>query len=275
MIQLQETKKYNINPRAVLSDAFTVSYSRFADTQQAAPPDTATMICSLISMVLVIAMLLLTISRYPDTIWYVLTVAAAAGFAYILYRYFKARNEYLKASGKPSTINQKRKEFFDLFESTEPLPDSFSAAELLNRVRPLLGKQNDNIFNTALRSVSESMIRVNNPELPVCKLITPMKETFTNARQRFYFTEEDGVLLFFDAEWMQPKGQITASVQDLVSFGKFSQYSQSINSAGGGKIRQDAVILELQDEAEHLYFEFAQSEYEMLRKKLPGKKEKK
>lgn len=276
MIHVEETKQYNVRARGVLANAFEHAYSRYADTQVAAPPDTATMIFSNISMLLVIGMLLLTANRYPDdATWYILIAVFAFFIARIIYRYIKARNEYLKAAGKPSTISQKKNAFFALFGDMEDIPEIATASELQDRVRPLLGKQNDVIYNTALRSVAEELIQINNPSLPMCKLITPLEETFTQVRQRFYFKEEDGVLIFFDADWMNPKGQITCDSADVVSFGKYTQYSSRINSAGGGKIRQDAVILEIQDDSRHIYFEFSQHEYDTLRKRLPGKKEKK
>ena len=186
-----------------------------------------------------------------------------------------AKKEYLKAAGKPSTISQKKIAFFNLFGGMETIPEITLAATLQDRVRPLLGKQRDQIYNTALRSVSEELVLVNNPSLSMCKLITPLKEVFTQSRHRFYFKEEDGKFIFFDSDWMNPKGQIVCDTGDVVSFGKYTNYANSINSASGGKIRPDAVILEIQDESGHIYFEFHQSEYDALRKRLPGKKEKK
>ena len=276
MIHVEETKQYNVRAQGVLSNAFERAYSRYADTQEAAPPDAATMIFSVISFVLVIAMLLLTAYNYPkETIWYLLAGLFAFFIGRVVYRYILARKEYLKAAGKPSTISQKKVAFFNLFGGMEEIPEITTAADLQNRVRPLLGKQKDQIYNTALRTISEELVTVNNPNLPMCKLITPLKEVFTQSRQRFYFKEENGSLIFFDADWMNPKGQIQCDMNDVLSFGKYTNYTGSINSSVGGKIRSDAVILEIQGETGSVYFEFHQDEYDTLRKRLPGKKEKK
>ncbi len=276
MIRVEETKQYNVRAQSILSNAFERAYSRYADTQEAAPPDVATMVFSVISFALVIGMLLLTAYYYPkEMIWYLFCGVFAILIGRVIYRYMMAKKEYLKAAGKPSTISQKKIAFFNLFGGMETIPEITLAATLQDRVRPLLGKQRDQIYNTALRSVSEELVLVNNPSLSMCKLITPLKEVFTQSRHRFYFKEEDGKFIFFDSDWMNPKGQIVCDTGDVVSFGKYTNYANSINSASGGKIRPDAVILEIQDESGHIYFEFHQSEYDALRKRLPGKKEKK
>lgn len=276
MIHVEETKQYNVRAQSMLSAAFERAYSRYADAQEAAPPDAVTLGFSIVSLLLVIGMLILTTLRYSsETIWYVLIALCIFFIGRMIYRYVKARAEYRKAAGKPSTIAQKKKAFFDLFGGIDEIPEVTTAADLQDRVRPLLGKQNNTIYNTALRTVSEELIQVNNPSHILCKLITPLDEVFTQVRQRFYFKEENGEFIFFDSDWMNPKGQIQCSATDIVSFGKYTQYTSRINSAGGGKIRQDAVILEIQDDSKHLFFEFSQHEYDTLRKRLPGKKEKK
>lgn len=276
MIRIEETKQYNVYAQDMLSDAFERAYSRYADAQEAAPPDSATMVFSIISLLLVIGMLFLTARRYPgEYTWYLLIAVFIFFIGRIAVRYRKARKEYLKAAGKPSTIAQKKLAFFSLFGGLEAVPATSTAAELQDKVRPLLGKQSDTIYNTAIRSVAEDLIHVNNPELPLCKLITPLNEVFTQPRQRLYMKAADNQLIFFDSEWQSPKGQISCDLADVVSFGKFTQYASGINFAAGGKIRQDAVILEIRDEEKHLFFEFSQQAYAAIRKMLPGKKEKK
>lgn len=276
MIHVEETKQYNVYAQDMLSEAFERAYSRYADAQEAAPPDKATLIFSTISMALVIGMLLLTAFRYPnDYTWYLLVAIFVFLIGRLLFRYLKARKEYLKAAGKPSTIAQKKLAFFSLFGGFDAVPTTSTAAELQDKVRPLLGKQNDTIYNTAIRSIAEDLIHVNNPELPLCKLITPTGEIFTQPRHRLYMKVDGDQLIFFDSDWQSAKGQISCDLADVVSFGRFPQYASCINSAGGGKIRQDAVIIEIRDEEKHLFFEFPQQDYSLIRKLLPGKKEKK
>ena len=72
---------------------------------------------------------------------------------------------------------------------------------------------------------------------------------------------------------MKPKGEIVCDEEDIVSFGEYSKYS-GINPAGG-KIRPDAVLVEIQDAENHIYFEFQNDSLPQLRKAFSGKKEKK
>ena len=87
--------------------------------------------------------------------------------------------------------------------------------------------------------------------------------------------QEENKLVFFDADWMNPKGEIVCDIDDIVSFGRFSQYPSSINSAGGGKIKPDSVIIEIKDESNHVYFEMVSDSYNLVKKMLPSKLENK
>ena len=72
---------------------------------------------------------------------------------------------------------------------------------------------------------------------------------------------------------MKPKGEIVCDEEDIVSFGEYSKYS-GINPSGG-KIRADAILVEIQDAENHIYFEFQNDSLPQLRKAFSGKKEKK
>lgn len=274
MINVNKTSQYTVNPKGMISDAFESAYSRYAEVQVAAPPDTATMVCSVISLALICIMLAMTAVHEDNSpLWFILAGVSLFGLVMVVKKYLEARKAYLAASGKPDTINTKRNEFFGLFGADE-LPTEMPASEFQSIVSPLLGKQYDTVSNNALRSIKEDLVTKNNPDLPMCKLITPMKEIFTQSRRRLYLKEDGKNFVFFDADWMNPIGEIICTEDDVVSFGKFSQYPASINACGG-KIRPDSVIVEIQDDANHIYIEFQDTEYERVKKIIPGRKEKK
>ena len=276
MIDIRDTERYNISHEALISDAFETAYTRYADEQPAAPPDIAMPIFTGISMVLLCALFVLTAFEYPDkkVTWFVLSAACIGFGAYSAFKYIKKNNEYRKAAGKPSTIKKKRESFFALFSKDgEALPETVTAGEMLKYVSPIIGKQNDQVNNSAIREISEELARINNPSCIMCRLMNVCGPRFDQPRRRLYFKEENGSYVFFDSDWNKPRGEIVCSEDDIVSFGEYSKYP-GINTSGG-KIRGDAVIVELQDENNHIYFEFPGESYSQLKKTLPAKKEKK
>lgn len=277
MIHFDDTKQYTVNPREMVASAFDSSYSRYSDTQVAPKPDKSTMVCSVISLVFIIFMFILTSMRYTQekVLWFVLSIAMLVIIAYIIYKYWKKLQEYRKASGKPSTINAKRLEFYKLFvKEGEGLSAEMNASELQDIIRPHLSRQYDIVANTALRTISEELVTVNNPELPRCKNITQFEERFTQNRNRFYIKSQGGKYIFFDSDWQDPKGQIEFDESDLISYGKYSQY-QGVSYQGSGKIRPDSIIIEMSYGEGSAYFEAIDSDYEALKKMFPGRKEKK
>ena len=276
MIQIKDTERYNINPMELIGDAFETAYTRYAEEQPVAPPDLAMPIFTGISMALLCVLFILTGLEYPDEkiTWFVLAIVCVAFGVYSAVKYMKKRKQYRSAAGKPRTIKSKREKFYSLFlKDGKELPESVLAGEMLKTVSPIIGKQNDQVNNTAVREISEELARVNNPPLTVCKLVTPCGEKFNQPKKRLYFKEENGKFVFFDSDWMKPKGEIVCDEDDIVSFGEYSKYS-GINPSGG-KIRPDAVLVEIQDAENHIYFEFQNDSLPQLRKAFSGKKEKK
>ena len=276
MIQIKETERYNINPKALIGDAFETAYTRYAEEQPVTPPDLAMPIFTGISMALLCVLFILTAFEYTSekVTWLILAALCLFIMARSAYRYIKQRTNYKKAAGKPSTIKTKRDNFFALFEKEEKeLPETMPACDMLKLVSPIIGKQNDQVFNTALREISENIAGINNPSHTICKLVNPCGKIFDQAKRRLYFKEDSGKYIFFDSDWMNPKGEIICEEKDVVSFGEYSKYS-GINPSGG-KIRPNAVIIEIQDEENHIYFEFQADNSSQLKKLLPGKKEKK
>lgn len=281
MIEVNKnTSKYNVNPRYMISDTFEDGYKRFANEQVAAPPDKVALIATTLSFILLIAILILTSFTYKDQFYVWLALAALCVILLLrsVMKYTKARKEYLKAAGKPTTISKKRKRFYSLFsdgENLSDLPNVMSAGEFLPIVARLMGKQEEQLYNGVLRTIHEKLAAINNPNLPMAKIITPFGDVFNQTKRRLYVVEEDNKLIFFDADWMNPKGEIVCDMENLVSFGRFSQYPSNINSAGGGKIKPDSVIIEIKDETNHIYFEMVSDLYNYVKKMLPSKLEKK
>lgn len=281
MIEVNKnTSKYNVNPRYMISDTFEDGYKRFANEQVAAPPDKVALIATALSFILLIAILILTSFTYKNQFYVWLALAALCVILLLrsVMKYTKARKEYLKAAGKPTTISKKRKRFYSLFsdgENLSDLPNVMSAGEFLPIVARLMGKQEEQLYNGVLRTIHEKLAAINNPNLPMAKIITPFGDVFNQTKRRLYVVEEDNKLIFFDADWMNPKGEIVCDMENLVSFGRFSQYPSNINSAGGGKIKPDSVIIEIKDETNHIYFEMVSDLYNYVKKMLPSKLEKK
>ena len=115
MIEVNKnTSKYNVNPRYMISDTFEDGYKRFANEQVAAPPDKVALIATTLSFILLIAILILTSFTYKDQFYVWLALAALCVILLLrsVMKYTKARKEYLKAAGKPTTISKKRKRFY-------------------------------------------------------------------------------------------------------------------------------------------------------------------
>lgn len=279
MISIKETKRYNINPNEVIGDAFETAYTRYAEEQPVTPPDIAMPIFTAISMALLCVTFLLTAfkpeNKGDQFIWIALAGVCILFAARSFSKYFSQNKKYRQAAGKPSTVKAKREGFFSFFnKSGEGLADEMSAGEMIKLVSPIIGKQNDQVYNNALREISEDLSRINNPSLTMCKLVNPLSDIFTQSRRRLYFKTEDDKLIFFDTDWMNPIGEIICDEDDVVSFGEYSKYPSSINKSGG-KIRQDAIILEIKDDNNHTFFEFQSESYPEIKKAVASKKEKK
>ena len=208
MIEVNKnTSKYNVNPRYMISDTFEDGYKRFANEQVAAPPDKVSLIATALSFILLIAILILTSFTYKDQFYVWLALAALCVILLLrsVMKYTKARKEYLKAAGKPTTISKKRKRFYSLFsdgENLSDLPNVMSAGEFLPIVARLMGKQEEQLYNGVLRTIHEKLAAINNPNLPMAKIITPFGDVFNQTKRRLYVVEEDNKLIFFDADWI-------------------------------------------------------------------------
>ena len=275
MYTTSDTKQYSVNPKEMINDAFNRSYSRYADTQKELPPDTVTMVCSVVSMVLLVGMFALTALRHREelAIWIAFSVAAVAVIFLIVYKYLKTRSAYLKAAGKPDLIVSRRNYFLSLFGETAEQTEPMLAVDLQDQVRRLKEREQDEVRKNALKDMFDRLTAINNPDLPVCRLITKLPERFTQPRTRLYMKKEGGKFLFFDYSWANPLGQIECDEDDIVSFGRFSAYPPAINTSGS-KIRPECGIIELAGADGSIYLDLVDDEYEKALKLLPRRKEK-
>lgn len=277
MVKITDTNEYDVNPKNMIYDAFASSYSRYADTQKEVPPDTATLICTIISMLMLAGMFVLTAFRYPSerVMWIIFTVLAAGLLGFFVFRYMKQRDAYMKAAGKPNTINAKRAEFVGLFGNADDLDVKTLAGDFQDQVKRLRDREQDEVRKNALKAVFDDLTVINNPDLPVCRLMTTFPERFTQSRARLYMKKQGDKYIFFDINWANPLGQIECDEDDIISFGRFSVYPSSINTSGS-KIRPESGILELAGEGgKPVYIDFVDDEYEKALKLLPKRKEKK
>ena len=277
MIKVSETKEYDVNPKSMIYDSFAKSYARYADAQKEVPPDTVTMIFSVISLILLIGMFILTATRFTaeKALWYGASIVVAALTGYIVFRYLKRRDAYLKAAGKPNTINTKRAEFVALFGGDAELEETMLAGDFQDQVKRLRDRETDEVRKNALKNVFDDLTIKNNPDLPVCRLVTALPERFTQSRTRLYMKKDGDKFVFFDMNWASPIGQIECDEDDIISYGRFSTYPASINTSGS-KIRPESGIVELAGEnGKPVYIDFVDDEFEKALKLLPRRREKK
>jgi len=279
LIKIQDTDKYNIKPRLLISDAYETAYDSIVAETPQAPPDTAIFVSSITSLVMLSALFFytyiheLSIKSVQASIWTVLSVVCYGIIAFLVTKYIKSVKLYKQTAGTPDKRDRKKAKFMLLFDA-DNLPEEIPAGELLRKVSALSGNvNNDKITANALRRMSEFLTERNNPGDIMCKLVTTFGELFTQPKRRLYFKEDNDVLTFYDADFSKPKGEIICDVEDVVSFGTFDQYPLRINSSGGGKIKPEAIIVEIYDGTLRLYFEFQSAHYDKIRKILPGKKE--
>jgi len=279
LIKIQNTDKYNIKPKLLISDAYETSYDGIVAETPQAPPDTAIFISAITSLVMLSALFFytyiheLTSNGTQASFWTVLAVACYGIMAFLATKYIKSVKLYKQTAGTPDKRERKKAKFMLLFDS-DNLPEEIPAGELLRKVSTLSGNtNNDKITACALRRMSEFLTERNNPGDIMCKLVTTFGDVFTQPKRRLYFKSDNDSLTFYDADFTKPKGEIICDVDDVASFGTFDQYPLRINSSGGGKIKPEALIVEINDGALQLYFEFQNAHYDKIRKLLPGKKE--
>ncbi len=276
MIQIGETQKYTVDPRKTIERAFEGSYVSSLEKMPSAPPDYMASIWGAASVLLVAVLYYITAiqsaaKNESSTLWYALSAICVAIPVVVMFKLWKAHKAFKSASGGEDKKETERSRFYALMKY-DSQPDSISAAAFTKEISPMLGKQSKELYNSGVRRISEYLASVNNPDDLCCKLLTPFGNIFNQSKRRFYLSADENTVRFTDFDFTNPKGEITCSPEDIVSFGPYAKYPQNIAPAGG-KIRADSVILEVQDSENHLYFECLPQDLVRLKKLFSGKKE--
>ena len=277
MIQIGETKKYMINPQKTIERAFEGSYVSSLEKMPAAPPDYMASIWGAASVLFVAILYYITAveataKNESAGLWYALSAVCVAIPLVVIFKLYKSHKAFKSASGGEDKKETERRRFYDLLKY-DSQPESISATEFTKVISPMLGKQSKELYNSGIRRISEYLATVNNPDDLCCKLLTPFGSVFNQPKKRFYMSVTEGAVHFTDFDFANPKGEITCSPEDVVSFGQYAKYPHNIAAPGSGKIRSDALILEIQDQESHLYFEFLPQDIARIRKTFSGKKE--
>ncbi len=276
MIQVSETQKYTIDPRKTIEGAFEGSYVSSLEKMPSAPPDYLSSIWGAASILLVAVLYYITALQSAakdesSAMWYALSAICVAIPLVVIFKLWKSHKAFKNASGGEDKKETERRKFYALMKY-DSQPDNMSASEFAKEVSPLLGKQSKELYNSGVRRISEYLASVNNPDDICCKLLTPFGTVFNQSKKRFYLSVDENTVRFTDFDFASPKGEITCALDDVISFGQYSKYSQNI-APTGGKIRADSIILEIRDSENHLYFEFLPQDIAKLKKTFSAKKE--
>ena len=276
MIKVSETQKYTIDPRQTIERAFEGSYVSSLEKMPSAPPDYMASIWGAASVLLVAVLYYITAiqsaaNQESSGLWYGLSAVCVAIPLIVLFKLWKAHKAFQNASGGEDKKETERKRFYTLMKY-DAQPSSITASEFTKEISPMLGKQTKELYNNGIRRISEYLATVNNPDDLCCKLLTPFGNVFNQSKKRFYLSVDGETVRFTDFDFANPKGEITCSQNDVISYGQYAKYPQNIASAGG-KVRADSIILEIQDSENHLYFEFLPQDIARLKKTFSGKKE--
>lgn len=273
MIIEKETSRYLVSPERLIENSFSRAYDSASDAPVVSPPDLSVTVTSCISMALIFGMCFLTAIVKNDAKWY----AIGAGFVliavYIVYKHIKKLKTYKDANSEGTKKYDFKKEYESLFPAE--LPEKMPASEMAKKIAPLQGKQKKDLYNNAIRDLISSLNSKNNPGDVLCKNLSLYGELMTQPKRRYYFTPEDGKFVIYDADFMNPRGELVCDAEDILSFGTYANYPSKIG-VNGIKVSQDSVVIEIKtgdgDDA-RLYLEAHSNDYDRLKKMLGAKKE--
>lgn len=278
MIEVKnETKKYMIKPKETIEKAFEGAYLSTVEKMPQSPPDYLTAIWGGISLVLIAGLYFITGRKALEggeaaTLWYAVSAVLIAVTVLVIYKLIKNHMLFKKASGGEDKKEKERAAFYSLM-NYEGMPEEISATEYAKQVSPMIGRQSTELSNLGVRKIADYLGTVNNPSETSCKLLTPFGEIFNQQKKRFYMSCSQGILSFTDFDFNAAKGEITCTEEDVKSFGYYSKYPNGTLPSNTGKVHSDAVLLELDDGTNHLFFEFLPQDLATLKKALGGKYE--
>ena len=277
MITVRETEKYMVDPKDTIDRAFEGAYLGSLEKMPQSPPDYLSSIWGAASILFVgILYILVAIHSMNNgespTVWIILAGVCVAIDVFIIARLLKSHKAFKAASGGEDKKELERKRFYAVMDYDNQ-PAKISASEYSKQISPMIGKQSKDLYNSGVRRIADYLGTVNNPQEISCKLLTPFGTVFNQAKKRFYVSVKEGRVLFVDFDFSNPKGEISCSEDDIISYGYYAKYPQSAFSKVNGKIRADAVILEVDDGTTHLFFEFLPQDGPEVKKMFSGRKE--
>ena len=272
---VNETKKYTINPRETIERAFEGAYVSSIEKMPQSPPDYLTAIWGIVSILLIAGLYLITarrtnVAEESPVIWYSISAALVAISLFIGFKLIKNHKLFKNASGGENKKEVERKAFYELMEYSSQ-PAEISATEYAKKISPMIGRQSKEIYNIGVRKIADYLGSVNNPSELSCKLLTPFGDVFNQSKKRFYMAVAQGEVSFTDFDFNAAKGEIVCAEEDVKSFGYFADYPAGTIAQNVGKIHSDAVLLELDDGENHLFFEFLPQDLATLKKIFGGK----
>ena len=273
MITEKKTTRYEVNTRKYIEESFSEAYESSTDAPVVYPPSKAILVTSIISILLISGMCVATFFVNGSVVWLIVGIVAFLAIALLVYRHLKALKKYKDANSRGSRRFDYKAEYLSLFP--QDLPDRMSATDLTREIAPMQNRQKLDVYNNAIRDLISRLNHVNNPGDILIKNINTYGEFFSQPRRRYYLKAEDGKFVIYDANFMEPKGEIIADADDVVSFGASSGYDvQKISK--GSKVSQSAVVIALrtgEGDDGILYFEALGSDLEKVKKLLGAKKE--
>ncbi len=269
MITEQETKRYEVNTARMIEASFTDAYDASSDAPVVSPPEKSVMISSILSMVLIAAMCGLTFYEVRSIPWLIIGILALGVIGFIVYRYIKALKKYEAANSAGSARFDYKNEYTSLFPE---LPDRMNAYDFTKEISAMQNKQRRDVYNNAIRNLITKLNMVNNPQDVLCRNLTTYGELFSKLRKKCYLTVDDGKILVYDADFLDPRGELVIDTQDLLGYGDPATFPVADIKRSGTKISQDAVIIAIKTDEEGgvLYLESHTNDLEKL-KKLLGK----
>lgn len=272
MIIERETSRYEVSPQTLIENSFTGAYNNASDAPVITKPDLSVTIFGCISMLLIFGMCLLTAVQKGAKVWYFIGAAFLLLIFYIVSKHMKKLKIYRDANSQGTQKYDYRAEYLSLFPQN--LPAKMPASEMARELAPLQGKQKKDIYNNAIRDLISSLNARNNPNDIMCKNISLYGALMSQTKRRYYLRSEEGKIVIYDADFMNPRGELVCDASDVLSYGPFSSYPSKINTSGS-KINQDSIIIEIQTgegENDRLYLEVHGMEAERVQKLLGSKK---
>ena len=276
MITERNTNRYVVCPEKLIENSFSSAYDSASDAPIITKPDLAVTIFSCISMVILVGMCLLTAffeSKKPEMIWLIIAGIAAFLTVRIVYKHFTALKTYKNANSEGTKKFDFRSEYKGLFPAD--LPAEMPAAEFTRVLAPMQNRQKKAMYNNAIRDLISKLNTKNNPNDILCKNISLYGELMTQPKKRYYIAGDEGKIVVYDSDFMDPKGELVCDPDDVLSFGSYANYPSKINGKGV-KVGQDAIIIEIKTgdgEDDRLYLEAHANDYDRIKKLLGGKKE--